>query len=266
MKGAKGLIAQPAHYLLRFDDLCPAVSRERWRRCRALIEEFQIRPILAVVADNQDAELQVSPPDPEFWSRIREMESAGAAIGLHGYRHLCVSRGRSLVPLSRVSEFAGVAAEIQREWIREGLHILRSRGLDPKIWVAPRHGFDQNTLHALRAEGMLFVSDGFTRRPFLRDELVWIPQQLWAPVKKVSGLWTICVHANTASDTEIAGLRSFLCHHAKQFTSLERALEDFPPGNLSIAEKISAKCALWQIRASRAKGDLWNHSRRCARI
>jgi predicted deacetylase len=178
------VIPSPAQYLLRFDDLCPTVSYPRWQRFLPLIEEFGLRPILAVIPDNQDRELILSPPDPEFWARMRAMEAAGATIALHGYRHLCQSQGKSLLPLHRHSEFAGVEEETQGEWIREGLGILRGQGLHPGIFVAPRHGFDQATLRALSQEGIQLLSDGFARLPFTRGGLTWIPQQLWAPVAK----------------------------------------------------------------------------------
>src|SRR5271165_6997866 len=106
--GGKGMVPGPARYLLRFDDLCPTVSRTRWQRFQPLIEEFGIRPILAVIPDNQDYKLEQSQPDPEFWSQMRRMEASGATIALHGYRHLCTSEGVSLVPLHRNTEFAGV--------------------------------------------------------------------------------------------------------------------------------------------------------------
>ena len=99
---------------------------ERWRRIESLIKEFQLQPILAVVPDNRDPELEVSPPDPDFWRRMHALEAAGAVIGLHGYRHICASRGRSLLGITRSSEFAGVPAATQRAWIREGLRILRA--------------------------------------------------------------------------------------------------------------------------------------------
>ncbi len=64
-----------------------------------------------------------------------------------------------------------------------------------------RHGFDSATLSAL-AEGVLGSSpNGFATRPYLREEVVRIPQQLWGPAKKSAGLWTICIHTNTASPT-----------------------------------------------------------------
>lgn len=136
------MIPKPAQFLLRFDDLCPTLSVAKWQRLLPLIQRFHLRPILAVVPDNLDPELELSPPDPEFWAQMRALEAAGATIALHGYRHLCQSTGRSLLPLHRRTEFAGVPLAIQRQWIHAGLEILRSQRLNPKIWIAPRHGFD----------------------------------------------------------------------------------------------------------------------------
>ncbi|MGO9796152.1 MAG: DUF2334 domain-containing protein [Terracidiphilus sp.] len=246
------MIPAPAEYLLRCDDLCPTVSAERWRRIESLIEEFKLQPILAVIPDNRDIGLEVSPPDPAFWQRMRSLESAGAIIGLHGYRHLCESRGRSLVGVARTSEFAGVPVKIQREWIYEGLRILRGHGLNPKIWVAPRHGFDRGTLDALCMEGTTLLSDGLARLPFQRRGLTWIPQQLWGPVEKSKGLWTICVHPSTISDGEIADLRAFLRAHSNQFTSVYRVLLRSQPTTLTLAECVYAEAALWRLRISRA--------------
>ncbi len=247
------MIPFPAQYLLRFDDLCPTVSLQRWQRFLPMIEEFCPQPILAVVPDNQDPGLKLSPPDPQFWNRMRDLESAGATIGLHGYRHISSSHGRSLLPLHPTSEFAGVPENLQRQWIREGLRILRGHGLNPKIWVAPRHGLDRNTLRALQAEGIDLLSDGFARVPFARDGVTWIPQQLWEPVEKPNGLWTICVHPNTATDLQVARLHEFLSRHAEQITSVDRVLAEFPTAKLNLTERLYGTGTLWRIQASRLK-------------
>lgn len=243
------MIPRPAQYLLRFDDLCPTHNRERWQRFVPLLAEFCIKPILAIVPDNRDPELEVSPPDPAFWDEMRALQTAGTAIGLHGYRHLCTSRGRSLIPLHRESEFAGIAEATQREWIAAGLRILREHGLKPTIWVAPRHGFDGATLRALQAEGIGAISDDFARRAFTRDGLLWIPQQLWSPELKPSGLWTICLHANTATDAQVEELRAFLRRHSGQFTSVDQVLAESNLTPLSPAERLAARSAIERIRA-----------------
>ncbi len=243
------MIPRPAQYLLRFDDLCPTMSSARWQRFKQLIEEFGVRPILAVVPDNCDPELEIADPDPAFWEQMRMMQSAGATIGLHGYRHLCQSEGKSLLPLHRTTEFSGVAEETQRLLIRAGLEILRGQGLSPRIWVAPRHGFDYGTLRALREEGIGLLSDGLARIPFTRGGLTWIPQQLWAPVEKSMGVWTICLHANTAADALVAELRQFLCRHSAQFTTVDRVLAELPAAELTLSESFYAVTALMRLRA-----------------
>jgi len=242
-----------ARYLLRFDDLCPTMDSLRWRRFTPLLRRFGIRPILAIVPANQDPLLRVGPSDPGFWNEMRGLQARGATIGLHGYRHLCRADGRSLVPLHRGSEFAGVSAACQRAWIEGGLRILRGHGLDPRIWVAPRHGFDRTTLHILRSEGLGVLSDGFARRPYREHGMVWIPQQLWGPVEKSSGVWTICVHANTADEDSIHRLEAFLERHTARFTSVECLLADTTPGPRTMVDRLHQAEAILRLRLRRLR-------------
>jgi len=242
-----------AHYLLRVDDLCPTVKRKPWLRLSALIAESNLKPILAVVPDNRDSELYISEPEESFWQQMCDLQQAGAAIALHGYQHRAESRAPSLVPLHRKSEFAGVSALTQRTWIRLGLDILRSHGLNPTIWAAPRHGFDRNTLKALREEGITALSDGFARRPFLRGGLTWIPQQLWGPLEKRIGLWTICLHVNTITARQFDEFAAFVRQHAAQFISVDEALAEFSPSPLTLLENLRENASYARIAASRFK-------------
>jgi len=250
------LVPKPAQYLLRFDDLCPTVSRSRWEQFLPLIQEFRIKPILAVVPDNKDQDLLRADPNPEFWQQMRDLEAAGATIALHGYRHLCRSKGKSLVPLHKHSEFAGLPADTQRQWILAGLHILRGHGLAPRVWVAPRHGFDRHTLRVLRDEGIELVSDGLARVPFTREGLTWIPQQLWEPAEKSKGLWTICVHPNAMRGSKVEKLHNFLRKHAAQFTSVEKVVAQFHPARLTTPERVYEFLSEWRIRASRMRKNM----------
>jgi predicted deacetylase len=247
------MLPTPAQYLLRFDDLCPTLLPEPWRRLVGMMEQYEIRPILAVVPENHDPLLAAANPDPGFWAQMRSMQAAGASVALHGYRHICNSFGNSLLPLHKRSEFAGVPAETQRLWIRAGVEILRGHGLDPKIWVAPRHGFDRTTLEVLRGEGILILSDGLARRPLLRGGLAWIPQQLWAPVEKTKGVWTICLHSNSASGAQLEDLEGFLRQHANQFTSVDRLLAEFPAASPGVPDLACEFLALRRLKLKNAR-------------
>ena len=237
-----------AQYLLRFDDLCPTMDGARWRRFVPLLRQFGIRPILAVVPDNQDPGLQLRPPDAGFWGEMRAMQMEGATIGLHGYQHVCVAEGHGMVPMHRRTEFAGAPREFQQEWVRAGLKILHGQGLDARIWVAPRHGLDRRTLWVLREEGIRLISDGFARRPFRTGGLTWIPQQLWGPVEKGAGLWTICVHANAAPDQAVDELKAFMTRFADQFTCVERVMAEWTIGERSVADRMFHHRMLMKIR------------------
>lgn len=229
---------KPAQYLLRFDDLSPMMNRPLWLRFETLITEFQVKPMLAVIPDDHDLNWHEKTKDPEFWQKMRTLESQGATIAMHGYQHVCTSRGRSLLALHRKTEFAGVDYETQRSWIRNGLKILRENGLHPRLWVAPRHGFDNNTLRALVAENLPYLSDGFARAPVMRGGVTWIPQQLWAPVVKDRGLWTICVHPETARTADLNALRSFVAANQRHFTSFDQVIADWPARRLGLFERI----------------------------
>lgn len=242
---------EPAQYLLRIDDLCLTVHRERWSGLCELVREFGIKPILGVVPDNCDPELKVSARDERFWDGLRGLQEEGAAIGLHGYRHVCSSGCAGIYPLKAGGEFAGVAVEMQRCWIREGLAILRREGLEARLWIAPRHNFDWNTLRVLRDEGIGRLSDGLTRRPVLRGGVVWIPQQLWRPVEKRRGLWTICLHPNTLTNGGFLELRNFLRENSGQFTTFDRVLRELSPSPRSWLELVQERAEILRMRLRR---------------
>ena len=249
-----------AQYLLRFDDLCPTMAREKWLLYEALIDEFRLQPILAVVPENHDPELACDPPDADFWPRMLALQQRGATIALHGYRHACASRNRGLVGVARYTEFAGVDESTQHKWIAAGRTILESHGLSPRVFVAPRHGLDRATLRVLRREGIHIVSDGFLERPYFFGGATWIPQQLADPVAKKSGVWTICIHSNTASIDAVARLRRFQRQHASQFTSVSEVLSHFVAGPLEFSEWVDAWAEVTRRRLRLQLG--WRGSRR----
>jgi predicted deacetylase len=242
------MIPKPAQYLLRFDDLCPTLPAEHWKPFRNLIKHYKLRPILAIVPENRDAELDQAPADPNFWDNMHRLEDAGATVALHGYRHLCQSAGKNLVGIHPWSEFAGVKYETQRQWMDAGLQILRGKGLHPKLWIAPRHGFDRNTIRSLRELGLGYISDGFARMPFRQYGITWIPQQLWGPAPKKKGLWTICIHPHTATRNDAKRLECFLEDCGNQFTSFDRVTSEFESKRLGIAERVYQRITLERVR------------------
>jgi predicted deacetylase len=185
-----------AQYLVRIDDICPTLNWTSWNEIEKVLIEANVKPILAVIPDNQDPQLMAGRREERFWERALEWQARGWTIGLHGYQHRFVTGDGGIIGAHARSEFAGLPREEQAEKLKLGCAILRQRGLDPQVWVAPAHSFDWNTVAALKTVGVRAISDGFGARPWNRDGMLWIPQQIGQFRSMPFGLWTVCIHVD----------------------------------------------------------------------
>jgi predicted deacetylase len=213
-----------ARYLVRFDDICPTMNWATWDRIEAVLDELSIQPIVAVVPDNQDPNLDTAPARHDFWERVRRWQKAGWFIALHGYQHRYVTRDAGLMGINPFSEFAGLPYETQRLKLVNALGIMRQHGVEPDGWVAPGHSFDATTVRVLLELGIELISDGFYRRPVRYLGATWIPQQIWRFRPMPFGVWTVCVHGNTLTDPAFDALKADLVRFAPQITSVHAVL------------------------------------------
>jgi peptidoglycan/xylan/chitin deacetylase (PgdA/CDA1 family) len=240
---------QETRYLLRFDDVCPTMNWKAWEGIERHLVLHGVKPILAVVPDNQDPGLKVDPAAPDFWERVRRWQGMGYAIALHGYQHVYVNQDPGLMRLTPHSEFAGLPYQAQVTKLHEGLRIFREQGVHADAWVAPSHSFDATTLEALVDVGLNVISDGLWPWPHAdQGRLFWVPQQLWQFEPKPAGLWTVCNHANSWTEQTVAAFGRELAHYAPLMTDLTTVVRDFAGRTLTLEDRASAFCNL-----------LWNH-------
>jgi hypothetical protein len=239
-----------AHYLVRFDDICPTMNWTVWEAIEAHLVRNGVRPILAVVPDNQDPFLMVEPPKADFWDRVREWQAKGYTIALHGYQHLYVNQERGLLRLTPNSEFAGLSREEQQAKLSKGLAIFARHGIRADAWVAPSHSFDATTVEILRELGIPVISDGLEPLPFTDDGgMTWIPQQLWSFQSMPSGVWTICNHHNSWTDKKVQWFGGMLNTYSKRMTDVATVLEAFAGRKRSWMDSCQAYCRLiWMQR------------------
>jgi predicted deacetylase len=192
-----------ARYLIRFDDICSTMNWPMWGRVETLLMEREIRPIVAVVPDNRDPNLDSGSPRDDFWDRVRDWQRRGWSIGWHGFQHVYESADAGLVGINRRSEFAGIPRGEQHRKLGSAHEIFSRHRVVPDLWVAPGHSFDRNTIELLRSFGVDVISDGFYARPVLTLGALWIPQQLWNLRRMPYGLWTVCHHVNRWSDEDL---------------------------------------------------------------
>jgi hypothetical protein len=197
-----------AKYLLRLDDACHNMHRLKWKLIEDLLDEFSIKPIVAVVPDNQDPKLNYDSYDNDFWGKVRQWQAKGWTIAMHGYTHMMHhTESPLLLPYYKRSEFAGLSYEKQAEKIKASWNIFLDQKIDIKVWVAPAHCFDQLTLEAIKNETSIrVVSDGISSGVFYDHDFFWVPQQLWSLEEHSSGLWSVCLHPNMETEESIVAL------------------------------------------------------------
>lgn len=161
--------------LIRFDDICPTMDWHQWNRAEKLLQKYDIKPLLGVIPDCQDPELQIDPPRLDFWKWVKDKQDEGYAIAMHGVYHLYKTKERGLVSNGYNSEFAGLSYEEQIEILLKGKEILKKHGVATDIFFAPSHSYDENTIKALADCGFKYISDGKTLKPVCRHGIICIP-------------------------------------------------------------------------------------------
>lgn len=205
-------------YLLRLDDASSYGKLENWDRIEKLLEQYQIAPIVGIIPANKDEKLIKNAYDGGFWDRARHWQEKGWCIALHGYDHRYCSESGGINPVNQRSEFAGSPLTVQEQKIEQGLSILKEQGINPKIFFAPAHTFDENTLLALKNKSDIrIISDTVADDVYYENELFFIPQQAGTvrqlPFKTV----TFCYHPNEMSEIDFVKLEQFIKNHQNKF-------------------------------------------------
>lgn len=161
--------------LIRFDDICPTMDWNQWNRAVKVLERYHVKPLIGVIPDCQDPELQINEPYSDFWQYIKKLQCKGYTVAMHGYLHKYDSAKHGIVNVTPHSEFAGHTYEEQYQKIKRGKAYLECHGIFTDVFFAPAHSYDENTLKALAANGFKYVSDGASSKPFVREGVLCIP-------------------------------------------------------------------------------------------
>ena len=212
-------------YLIRLDDACPYMDREKWQRMEDILDKYDVKPLVGIIPANADPNTMIDPEDNTFWDKAHSWEKKGWQIALHGFDHVCISDGgmEGLNPFWKRSEFAGLPLEQQCDKIRKGYTILKEHGFKSEYFFAPSHTFDRNTMEALRQEtDIRIISDTIGRYPYKKGDFVFIPQISGHCVKMpISGIYTFCFHPNTMNDSAFVALERFLERYRDHFTDFD---------------------------------------------
>ncbi len=224
-------------YLIRLDDASDYMDVERWNRMEQLLNAANVKPLVGIIPNNQDPLFVDNyPKSPAFWEKARKWQTDGWRIALHGYEHVYTTNCGGMNPVHNHSEYAGLSLDSQREKIRLGLEVLKAKGLNPDVFFAPSHTFDENTLNALLLESDIrIISDTVANDTYCYKGFTFIPQQSGRVRELPFKLSTICLHPNTTTDEDFLQIEAFLHSHTGQFldpnsikeTSRKKGLFDY---------------------------------------
>ena len=221
-------------YIMRLDDACPRHDRERWQRMEELLTAYGVRPLVGIIPACKDPMMDQYPEDENFWERVRAWQARGWCLALHGYDHVYGSASGGLNPVNPRSEFAGLPLEQQKEKISAGVELLREQGIEPRVFFAPSHTFDESTLTALKeCSSIRLISDTVANAPYRKDGFTFVPQQTGRARKLPFDTVTFCYHPNELDEKGFLDLEAFLRVHEGEFvpfplgqTDREENLED----------------------------------------
>tara|TARA_Y100001958_G_C21213167_1_gene538720 strand:+ start:46 stop:777 length:732 start_codon:yes stop_codon:yes gene_type:complete len=213
-------------YILRLDDISANMNWTKFEKFVDIANNFQIKPIIAVIPDNMDEELlsYENRGINYFWNSIKTLDNQGWEIGIHGLNHLFHTQDSGLLGINDYAEFSGLDFSMQDRMIKESLKIFEKFNINTRLFVAPAHSFDNNTIKALRNNGIYIISDGFSMFPCKYEGITLVPQLFAHPRKMPFGFYTFCVHLNNISDSDFSKLEKFVVSNHKDFITLENAL------------------------------------------
>lgn len=209
-------------YIMRLDDACEKRDIKNWNRMELLLDKHGIIPLVGVIPHCEDMMMDKYALDDDFWNLVNRWIQKGWTIAMHGYNHVYSTNCGGINPINKRSEFAGNSLDVQREKIAKGIEILRKHGIEPKVFFAPSHTFDENTLIALKEKSNIrIISDTIAYAPYNKHGFSFIPQQAGMVRKLPLRVVTFCYHPNTMTEKDYNTLELFLKRHSDSFIKIE---------------------------------------------
>ena len=145
---------------------------------------------------------------------------------MHGYNHLYKSDTykNDYFKYGGKSEFFGETLVNQTNKIQKGLEIFKKNNIKVRSFFAPNHTYDSNTFIALKNSGIFEVIDGYGLKPYLKNEIVFIPQLFYKFFFFPFGLQTTQIHLNIMDDKEFDRLQFLIEKNYENIITYDEAL------------------------------------------
>lgn len=214
---------------IRIDDICENMDFGRLERFEAILNKYNIKPLIGVVPCNKDSHLVAGEKKENYETWLKDKIADGYTIALHGCYHEYVTKKGGIFPLNDYSEFAGLSEAKQAEKLDAAIEGLNKLGITSNIFMAPAHSFDNNTIKLLNDRGYKYITDGFGKMPYKYRGMTFLPIAMLKnkDVRKKDGYTTIVIHVGTMQD--------------KDFEYFERFLESIKEQLINYSELLNVK-------------------------
>lgn len=197
-------------YIFRIDDVVPWMNWDNFNKIEKIFDKYWMKPIIWVVPNNQDFSIWNDNYTQEFWNKIKKLHDKWWTVAQHWYHHKYVNKNWWILNINHYWEFAWLTHEKQFEMIKKWKDILeKNLWFKIKWWMAPAHSFDRTTCKILNELKFEYITDWLALYPFTKYWLKWVPQQIWKPMNKKFGIWTICLHINEYDERFIQRIEEF---------------------------------------------------------
>lgn len=244
---------------VRMDDITPDMNWENFEFFQGLFEKAGITPLLGIVPQNRDENLNIEEPRTDFWNVMKLLQKKGYVMALHGCHHVYRTQNGGIFPLNDFSEFAGIDFDVQKKDLQTAKCILENNGISTDIFMAPAHSYDKNTLKALKELGFTKITDGFGNKPYIWKEVTFYPISflLSKSLKSSKGYTTMVIHANTVTDKDKERYVKLFDEYGKDMISYKDYMEVTPAKRSFIGRSIEylmAKSKFWIMKIKNRKG------------
>ncbi len=212
--------------LLRFDDIAENMNWHLMDKFEKLFDTFNVKPVMGVIPNNKDEDLKSFPKRENFWEIVKNWQSKGWEISMHGYNHLYLrdTNKKDYFNYGGKSEFYGESLAVQSQKIKLGLEIFHKNEIKIRTFFAPNHTYDYNTFIALKNSGIFEVIDGYGLRPYMENEIKFTPQLFHKLFFLPFGLTTTQIHLNELNEKDFQSLKTFVEKKYKSIVTYDEAL------------------------------------------
>jgi len=211
--------------LIRLDDIAPNMKWDYFEKIKKVFDKYEIKPVIGVIPKNKDLSLKKYPKcNFNFWEKIKQLQNEGWEISMHGYEHSYSDNCKNdYCNYGGNTEFAGFDYENQLEKIKLGLDIFKNNNISIKSFFAPNHTFDMNTIKACKEVGIETIIDGYGLKPYIENDMVFLPQLFHKLFFLPFGFQTIQIHLNYYDDKNFLFFSNFIEINHKKITNFDYA-------------------------------------------